>query len=73
MIILEIIQIVFQSFLGTIEAVILSIPSIIELKECFEIFTPSGFFVEFIKYLGIPTIVILLITVIVKIFKKIKI
>ena len=70
MIILEIIQIVSQSFLGTIKSVILSIPSIIELKECLEIFTPSGMIMEYLTFLGIPSFLILVIPLIIKTFNR---
>lgn len=73
MIILEIIQVIFQSILGVLKAIVLSMPSIIELKECLEIFTPSGIFTEYIKYLGVPTFLITMISITVALFRKCKI
>ena len=73
MIILEIIQVIFQSILGVFKAIALSVPSILELKECLEIFTPSGMFTEYIKYLGIPAFAITMISFIVILIRRYKI
>ena len=70
MVIIEILSVLLQGFIGGIKAIVVSIPSILELKDSLEIFTPSGMLNECIKYLGVPTFAITIISFVVMLVRK---
>ena len=67
--ILEILGVIWEGFYGFIKGIIPAIPSIIELKDSIEKFTPMGMFKECLFVLGVPT---LLIAVFIFVYKKFK-
>ena len=70
LVVIEILSVFLQGFIGGIKAIVVSIPSILELKDSLEIFTTSGMLNEYIKYLGVPTFAITMISFVVMLVRK---